>query len=169
MRTKSITLYNIYYSILLFICLLCFYPYKFANAGALVSLCLCTGLCVCVRVCVEVVGSRLHLFAVPRAGWCGAEPREQRTHVNLRARTSSKANSSTSSSSKTSSSPTSGHVTAARADASLLRSEKPLQNAWRYPEKKGNGRNPAMNQAASINIVRYPIREIKHGNLSFNC
>lgn len=121
--------------------------------------------CVCVSRLSAVVCIRLWSCVQVRA----ALNHEGKEHTNLRARTSSKANSSTSSSSKTSSSPTSGHVTAARADASLLRREKPLQNAWRYPEKKGDGRNPAMNHAASINIVRYPIREIKHGNLSFNC
>lgn len=50
--------------------------------------------------------------------------------------TSSKTNSSMSTSSKVSSSLVLGHVTAARADVSLLLKVKPLQNAWRYPKNK---------------------------------
>lgn len=35
--------------------------------------------------------------------------------------------------------------------------------------QRRNGRKPSMNHKANVNIVCYPIREIKHVNLSFNC
>lgn len=110
--------------------------------------------------------------------WRG--PRGVRNHRSMKAgntwtgvHTSSKTNSSTSTSSKGSSSAPSAHVTAARADASLLLRVKPLQNAWRYrkdTEKERNSRNlHTMNHGAKVNVVCYPIREIKHVRASFNC
>lgn len=78
--------------------------------------------------------------------------------------------SSKTSSSKKSSSSMSETGTVARAALSLLLRDKPLQNAWRYPpKKKSYSRNPSMNHRANVNIVHYPIREIKHVHLSFNC
>lgn len=76
--------------------------------------------------------------------------------------TSSKTNSSTSS--KVSSSLVPGNVTAARAVASLLLTDKPLQDAWRHPKE-----GMTASRGANINMVCYPIREIKHVNPSFNC
>lgn len=114
----------------------------------------CAGVwtCVCklLRLCVH--GLRvswesdiyisMHLCIIRCAGlcvWWGmgcriAEPWKWITQTCVH--TSSKTNSSMSTSSKVSSSPLSGHVTAARADASLLLRAKPLQNAWRYPRKE---------------------------------
>lgn len=84
--------------------------------------------------------------------------------------------SSKTSSSKKSSSSISEIGTAARAALSLLLREKPLHDAWRYPptpqkkrKKLGYSGNPSVNHGANINTLHYPIREIKHVHLSFNC
>lgn len=37
------------------------------------------------------------------------------------------------------------------------------------PKKKSYSRNTSMTHRANVNIVHYPIREIKHVHLSFNC
>lgn len=84
------------------------------------------------------------------------------------AHTSSETNSSMSTTSKVSSSLALGPVTAARAAASLLLKVKPLQKACKDPREK-NGTKQAVNHVAHVNIARYPITEIKHVNLSFNC
>lgn len=94
-------------------------------------------------------------------------------HLTLHTCLKKKASSSSkTSSSKKSSSSVSEAGTVARAALSLLLREKPLQNAWRYPQKrkkKSYSRKPSVTHRAKVNIVHYPIREIKHVHLSFNC
>lgn len=58
-------------------------------------------------------------------------------------------------------------------DSSKSRCEPPPQSeappeCLKVPKEK-NGTKLSMNHGANVNIVCYPIREIKHVNLSFNC